>query len=437
MALNLKVKPHIFSNGERFAFLVDKRTGIPLYDPTVFALKKLRARGLMANTIEQAMRSLLFLYQALESLTIDLDDRMRNQQFLTMNEVEEIVRLSSLRQEALDDTLRLAEPNSPQCQVVVNLESVRMRTPVSREATEVDSETAAIRILYVHQYLKWFAARRLLQMRKDRASVSELLHLVHTALDALKEQAPKKGTRNPVDGREGLSIEVQNRLLEVIRPDSPENPWKNQHTRHRNQLLIHLLLGCALRRGEGLGVKVADLNLREGMVRIPRRADDPDDPRTPEAVNKTNSKDLGLSRPLAGLILDYMNKHRKLIAGRHNGKYLFLATGTGAPLSLSAVSKVFQQLRKKIPDLPEDLCAHVLRHTWNERYSEQMDALGVQAKDEEDFRNYQNGWSPNSRAAKVYTRRHIREASNKASLGMQELMFSKQKAKTQVAEVCR
>jgi len=69
MVQTYRVKTVKFSGGERFPFLIDARTGVPLYEPTLFALKVMRANGRATNTIAQAMRSLLFLYQALDVLT--------------------------------------------------------------------------------------------------------------------------------------------------------------------------------------------------------------------------------------------------------------------------------------------------------------------------------------------------------------------------------
>jgi hypothetical protein len=47
-----------FHSGERFPILVDARTGVPLFDATVFTLSQVRARNRASATIEAVLRAL-------------------------------------------------------------------------------------------------------------------------------------------------------------------------------------------------------------------------------------------------------------------------------------------------------------------------------------------------------------------------------------------
>ncbi len=429
MVLAYRVKTVKFRNGERFPFLIDLRVGAPMFEPTLFAMKVLRANGRATNTMSQAMRSLLFFYQALDVLEVNLEARFNEISFLELAEVEEIVRLSHLSMEGLNNIVRICSAAAKTRAKVVNLESVR-RTRANISPPGVDSNTSAIRLGYIGQYLRWLSARRVMQCRSDRVKSRELLVQVHLALDSLAAQAPSKsGERNTVGRREGLSPEMQRRVLEVIDPDSPENPWMGQHVRHRNQLLIHWMIGLALRKGEALGVELTDLDFRTDEVLVARRADNPEETRNPPPLTKTKDRVLAMSRPLALLTLNYINNYRRHLPGAKKHRSLFVANGTGAPLSLSAVQKIFEELRQKVPDLPEDLSAHVLRHTWNERFSEQMDEKGVSETDEKKWRNYVNGWAENGTTAGTYIRRHVRIAANKVLVAGQEAFLSKSKLK--------
>lgn len=429
MAQGYRVKTVKFQNGERFAFLIDSRVGAPMFEPTLFASKVLRAKARATNTIDQAMRSLLFFYQALDLLDVNLEERFNEMHFLEMSEMEEIVRLSHLSMKGLDEMVRICSAPVKTRAKVVNLESVR-RTRANISHPRVESKTSAIRLGYIGQYLKWLSARRLMQFRHDREKTRELLVQVRLVLESLAAQMPSDSReRNTVGQREGLSPEMQDRLLDVIRPDSPENPWLGEHVRYRNQLLIHWLVAMALRKGEVLGVTTDDIDFRTDEVLVARRADNPEDPRTPQPLTKTLDRRLVMERPLALLTLQYINKYRRKLPGAKIHHILFLANGTGEPLSLSAVQKVFEKLRQKVPDLPEDLSAHVLRHTWNERFSEQMDEKGVSEADEKKWRNYINGWSDSGTTAGTYTRRHVRNAANKVLMAGQEAFLSKSKIK--------
>ncbi|WP_461583351.1 hypothetical protein [Tepidiphilus sp. HLB4] len=89
-------------------------------------------------------------------------------------------------------------------------------------------------------------------------------------------------------------------------------------------------------------------------------------------------------------------------------------------MTLSAVGKLFKELRERCPSLPKELSAHVLRHTWNDVFSREMERKGVAPENERQIRSYLMGWSPTSDTAAVYTRRYVRNKAKEISLGLQE-----------------
>lgn len=225
--------------------------------------------------------------------------------------------------------------------------------------------------------------------------------------------------------REGLAPDVRQRLREVTRPDSPENPWAEDHARRRNALIVDWLYDLGLRRGELLSVRSSDVDFRRGVVTISRRPDDPDDPRRNQPVVKTRGRELPLSAANLDATRHYVINIRGVLHGARTHEYLFVATDTGAPLSMPALAKIFRVLRSRIADLPDHLSPHVLRHTWNDRFSEEMDQKNVPEDTEKKARSYLMGWSETSGTAATYTRRHVREQAKRVSLDLQEKMLGK------------
>lgn len=88
-------------------------------------------------------------------------------------------------------------------------------------------------------------------------------------------------------------------------------------------------------------------------------------------------------------------------------------------MTFSALNKVFAVLRRECPDLPEDLSPHVLRHTWNDRFSALMDKQNVSEEAEKRMRSRLMGWSETSGTAAVYTRRHVQRKASEAALALQ------------------
>jgi hypothetical protein len=60
-----------------------------------------------------------------------------------------------------------------------------------------------------------------------------------------------------------------------------------------------------------------------------------------------------------------------------------------------------------------------MRHTWNDKFSEQMDSAGVSDAEEHKMRTRLMGWSDASSMPAIYTRRHTRKKAQQASLAMQ------------------
>jgi integrase len=219
----------------------------------------------------------------------------------------------------------------------------------------------------------------------------------------------------------GLSEDVQKRIWEVTEPNSPENPWRGEHNRIRNGLIIRWFFALGLRRGELLGVGIRHIDFRKNTVVIVRRADDKNDPRRNQPNAKTLDRELPMSDDLVKRTHEYILKYRRNQRKAKSHQFLFVANG-GAPLGLRQVNRIFETLRKRCPELPDEIFPHLLRHTWNDNFSIEMDAQEIKAEHEQKMRSRLMGWSPTSKTAALYTRRHTQRAARKASLGLQEKM---------------
>lgn len=164
-----------------------------------------------------------------------------------------------------------------------------------------------------------------------------------------------------------------------------------------------------VRRGELLNVKISDIDFRKNEVMIARRADDPVDPRRAQPKVKTRDRILPLSSELATESHKYIIQDRRKIFGATMHEYLFVADHTGYPLSIATLNKVFQTLKSKFCDLPADLSPHVLRHTWNDEFSRQLDGKNIGETREVQMRNYLMGWSQTSATAGTYTKRFVQK----------------------------
>jgi len=404
----------VFADGERFPLLLGPH-GAPLFEPTLFVATELRMKNLAANTIANALRALQLFLAFLESEGIDLRERLSDGSVLKLQEVEALAQACRRPLEAFSavvgsegGTLALAPPSA-------QLERLRSRLPSAAEDAVTPAVTAT-RLQCIRDYVGWLAEIHMAQ----RAATLQHRGNLRAAVDAFRKALDARMPSGVASlEREGVPPEIRARLHEVTRPDAPDNPWVDAFAQRRNALIIDWLYHLGLRRGELLSIRVSDMDFRRGVVHVSRRPDAPDDPRRSQPVVKTRAREVPLSPVLLDATRNYIVELRAARPQARKHEFLFVSA-SGAPLSMPGLAKVFTVLRAKVPDLPDDLTPHVLRHTWNDRFSEEMDRNKVPEDTERKARAYLMGWSEMSGTAAAYTRRHVREKAKRVSLDLQE-----------------
>ena len=414
-----QVRTACFSNGERFPILISGATGVPLFEPTIYAASELRGKNSASNTMAQAMRSVMLLYIVLERRGIDLNQRMAGGRFLDATDIEDIV---SVCKTTMPSILESEDQISSRPRKVLSLEKARMALSRTKQGTDVEPATTAIRLNYIRDYLRWLANSRLLRLTssKDRSNLMDMARIVD---ESIKNKTPRKSGRNQMNQRVGLSRAAQECLTDIMSGNSTENPWIGDHAKARNVLIIRLLLHTGIRRGELLGLRIEDINAQQNEILVCRRPDDVTDPRLNEPNTKTRDRLIPINSELAHEIRGYVAMRREFKGARRHG-FLLVANGTGKPLSVSAFNRIFQALQPVSP-LLQYLTPHVLRHTFNDNLSDALDNANVSPEQEIQIRNRLNGWSERSQMAAVYTKRHTQKKAADAILAMQRQLTVK------------
>ncbi|MGF6726133.1 integrase [Paraburkholderia sp. GAS41] len=401
-----------FRNGEHYSVLA-RPGGLPVHEVTLF-LSKYRTKGRAANTIHSVCMAQALLYCELAKAGIELLERLRKGEFLTIPELHRLVHASQYWADDLSED----EPGTGNGTNVIDIKRIQLRRKAQvKNVKAVSAKTQGDRIRYMADFLKFLATyvgANLPASLKQKLAVES-----DEALEAFRGHIPPVPKRAKLGAREGLSEEDQARLVALVNPDSPDNPWKHGFVRYRNWLIIVLLLATGMRRGELLGIQIGDLHQRLPKLKIIRRADASEDPRSIQPNTKTNDREVELRPAIMRAIWTYIEKHRRQIKAARKHPQLIVADD-GKPLSLKSIDKIFSELRAACPGLPVRLTSHVMRHTWNERFSEQADLMGLSDAKEEKARNEQQGWTDNSKTAAIYTRRHTSRKGRELSLKLQE-----------------
>lgn len=386
----MKYKIHllVMSSGERLPVLCTT-DGQPLMAPMVYILTELRVQGRSSATLRHALEAIMVLQMTLDGLQIDLDARMRGGKYLQVNEVDMIARAA----------------NHP------------IRSIEGKLTRQLSRTSAANRIHYILQYIRWHGYAYLMQLDGHEEGYLALRDRIEKACSTLKARSPSLSARSQNDQRQGLNDQALEALQKVL--DGVTKVWQNEHANARNQLMLKWLLELGIRRGELLGVRLGDIDFQKLEVHIARRADTKDDPRKNQPLTKTHARVLSLSEDLAELTQNYVIWCRANQGSSRLHDYLFVSGGTGKPLSLAGANKLFVALRAAGLNLPIDLTAHVLRHSWNDRFSKEMERAGVSPELEQKMRSVLMGWSPTSESAATYTRRYVRQRASEAMKSMQ------------------
>ncbi len=407
----------VFSSGERFYVLQRRATGEPLFEPTLFVTNVARANGLASATIKQVLTSIMVLQLALDSLNIDIETRLSEGRLLDLYEVEAIIGYCRKAVASM-----VAEPGAVRVTSaarVVSLEKVRMKSAVATETELVDAQTTGVRVRYIRDYLDWLAKKRELRIgpaHPQYAGLSSVRALIH---GAFTERVPKVFAKDEDDQRQGLSAEQMAKLRTVITPSSLQNPWKGAATKIRNELIVEYLISLGFRAGELLGIRIPNIDFQANEVAIKRHADEVKDTRSREPNTKTRARAVPVSDDLVTKTQYYITRVRARQGAARKHDWLFVANGTGMPLSLSAVNKIFDDLKAACSGLPADLTPHILRHSWNDAFTALMDEKKVPEEQEIKMRNELMGWSPKSKTAATYTRRVTRKKAKEAARELQ------------------
>lgn len=399
-----------FQNGERHSVL-QVPYGLPVHEVTVY-LDKYRKKGRAANTIHFACSALALLYRELDAANINLLARLGEGQFLSIPELDRLVSATQYRRQDLnEDDRELGRAN------VININRIVLRR--SKKHTErlpVNLQTHASRLRYIADYLAFisnYVAEGL--SSTDRR---ELEGETERALKAFLEHIPAVSKRAKLGARMGLTVEEQAKVMAVVHPESLNNPWKRGIVRRRNWLIIVLLLATGIRRGELLGLQISDICPNQPKLRILRRADAMEDARTNQPNTKTHDREIELLPSIMRALQAHLKERRGIKAARAIPQ--IFVSEDGKALSSQSIDKLFKQLRLACPGLPVSLTSHVLRHTWNERFSEAAEAMQLPEVVEERARNNQQGWSDKSNMAATYTRRYNAKKGREISMKLQE-----------------
>lgn len=389
---NIVTNIFIMSSGERYCTVIDKRTGIPLFYPSLYITTNLRCKSDSISTIELHAGGIALFYRFMDEKKIDIESRISSGMFLNNAEID-----------GLRDYIE---------------RKVRKSKVVGYDNSQqlVSSGTKHLRLTAIARYLEWLSNLILKDAKHNGVKVDVFIRNI-------KARRPRVRYRNKCLGaNKSLDQKQLDILFEVIRVGSDFNPFKSD-VQVRNRLIILMLYHLGVRAGELLNIKISDINFSNHTISIRRRADEKSDPRKKQPLVKTLERTIPLSDVVMKEIHNYILKERRGHKLMKEEGYLFITHKSGAirglPLSMQAYHKIINVVRKLCPDL-YNLTGHKLRHTWNYRFSKKMDEMDlINEEQQEQIRSYLMGWKMGSGTARVYNQRFIEKKAGEIAIKLQ------------------
>ncbi|AZG34585.1 site-specific integrase [Shewanella psychromarinicola] len=408
------------ADGEAYSILLGD-DGLPMLYPNLFVTISHRCSFDSSNTSYMAFEHIRYLYEICKFLNIDLIQRCKCGDFLSKPEMEYIVHWAK----RTVSTFRQHVANHKSVNIVSfvpklnRLETARTVIVVDRKG-DISLITAYNRITNFAEYIGWLEK---MFFNLDDSKTETLL----------KSLRPKRFNNddedeNDADNYKSMRPHEIIRVLDVVRPDSSENPWKSVSLRYRNQLIINMLESLGCRRGELLKIRPIDVKRRaiDGRRYVQIRSNvDTDDSRLDRPEGKTLGRFNPMDKRLADMYDNYLIHHRCNANGAERIPYLFVTHNHRAPtnqaLSNAAVNKICRQISGVVGF---KVHPHSFRHAWNDKYSKyanQRVAAGIvtEAKSESD-RQKLMGWGEGSKMAMKYSKRFEDERAFKVGMELQE-----------------
>lgn len=398
MQLGYRTQGFVLQEGERYCLLVDPDSGMPLFYPNLFVTTQVRNRSLSAASMDAASTAINVLLTYCAGRGIDLESRIRGRHLFNPAELD-----------AIRDECQKRRSKHGGAKVV----------PIrGRKAQRVGAASEYTRLTHVANYLRWLSYT-LLGSTVD-GSIARQIDLVHRGLISRRPIGrPSAAAKN------GPTPEQVVTLQEVVDPTAGRSPFKDDSVRMRNALIIDLLFYLGIRGGELLNICIRDIDWKRHQLVVARRPDEKGDPRRRQPLVKTLDRRIPLSDTLVERLHAYVVKHRNKVPGARKHDYLLVThkggTTRGQPLSISGYQKVIKVVAAAAPEL-EGIHGHLLRHGWNERFSDYMDRQEqpLSPERQEALRSYAQGWKECSGTSATYNRRFIERKAREAQLELQK-----------------
>ncbi|WP_439258039.1 site-specific integrase [Lonepinella sp. BR2271] len=412
-----KLETLIFSDGERYPLLINRKTGIPDFYSSLWVTIELRNQSAV-NTIRNKLNTILWLMKWEKANNLMLSEVIKNNEILSDATLESLIqhmRINATKQKNNRNTKKKIWAGGPRPQFIDTYSSVSANHQYNRLTTLSDYILFLAKIMNISDVYQEKVIKLISKIKGIRYKTN------HSLSYKQENELP-----------DGLLDE----FMSIANYSNPNNPFQDTGIRKRNQLMFILLRELGIRRGELLSIQIPfiDIGTSKPSILIRRTHDDKLDTRKVQAVSKTRERRLPISHSTAQLINDYIMNFRSKIPYANKHPYLFVTHRKGKtqghPISTSSFDNIIVPTMKRMDSRFSIIHPHIFRHAWNLDFSRKIDKNNNSLNNNKSHKNFISpekeakirqdimGHS-SEKSGNIYNQRYIREKANQISLEIQ------------------
>lgn len=334
------IKQFIASDAHPMVVLIDENR-IPLFYPNIYAMTKYRSLGRAASTTEKVLRCIGIAHLWASLNNIALEESILFSDFLTIEQLQDLAFFLRLKRQYQDQMVarKDEQPSLNPKKIARKIENlIYMQQSNQETQTSTSATEGAFHIKTICNYFKFLLQRSKHRQNKDK------FNDIEQRLNYFYSLAPKTSNKGDQDAPEGLTFNERSIVLDLTRPEHPDNPFRNEFLKHRNQLIYEILLSTGMRRDELRYLKIEDINYSTHTINI--------------RVSKTVEREVKCSSKACEYFHNYLTKYLNKIPFRNRKHGYLFTTATGQHLSSDAINLVFRTLRHHA-----NISTHLTPHT--------------------------------------------------------------------------
>jgi integrase len=361
----MRVAVKKFKSGERYVFLLGD-DGIPDFWVTHFVTQKLRMSK-AATSIEQYLKDIkhLKLWETIKGR--DLLEEIFNGKVPNRDDIKDLKEHCSYQVKAFKEKL----PTN-----VVDMGQFHLSK--TKDKPTIGKTQYVSRIAHIAEFLHFVGKERV----KHKPTAAQLFDDLDAMKKKLKSGMPK-GNLNKISlDKSGIADDAFEDFVEVTKPNSKYNPFKNPVIQFRNYLIVQTLYEAGLRCSELLALRIGDIgtDTDNPTVSVIRRHNSKEDPRLKEPTAKTLARSVPISRELRDLLNFYIKSHRAQTKVAKTHPFIFVSHKdkegsyqSGQPIVQQTVNDLFNRIKSVNPERFWGITPHSYRHFFNDQLSTRID----------------------------------------------------------------